>query len=99
MSATPNVNGITGEASPHFGEASPHFQEVLLRVFQEQEQIAASVMFVEEDVLASVAALGHVVRQIGHDDSGHPWHADTLSKTHPPVNRKTGEASPYFYRL
>jgi hypothetical protein len=51
-----------------------------------QPQVHAAVIVHEEHVLSIVAALGDVVRQTGHDDSGDTGHDVRLSAKPMAVN-------------
>ena len=56
-----------------------YFEPMLDRVLQEQLQISPAVVVAEEDVIASIAALGDVMMGETRDDySGEPWHAAIL---------------------
>ena len=69
---------------------------VLPRVFQERQEISPPVLVVEEDVLAPIAALRDMMRQVRNHNPRHPWHNVILTPDPRQIQEKTWVASPGF---
>ena len=77
-------------------EAIGQYIETMLdRVLQEPLQISPAVVVAEEDIIASIAALGDVMGETRDDYSGDPWHAAILLPSSGQSQDKQGSV-PYF---